>query len=210
MTILSQKLLVPLAFVAMLLAIGISGCEAQQPPQPAQQQEEEEKVPVSVSLIDHTGPDVVVLSYFVDRKIGGTQGGEQCCVELPKKWRPGLTFELYWDYTVESEGSPPPQKRLVEVEEYKPEKLDTLYIHIFPSHRVKAIAYNRDFGSPFYPLPKEEWFNRKVNRDLLRNWKEHYYEMMKGRLIPDDDDWKWAAQWGLYKEEAMRMNNTPK
>jgi len=175
----------------------------------AQHEDRNKKIPVRVRAWDQLsdwskdGPKVVLLSFFVDRSVGGTTG-EYCCVMLPKYWRPGLSFELYWDYTEESEGSPPPQKIQVEVEEYKPENIGALNIHFFPGHRVKAIVSQHGFGTPFYPLPKEEWVNWKIDKDALRNWKEHYCEMIKLRYIPTDEDWKWAAQWGLYKEEATK------
>jgi hypothetical protein len=176
----------------------------------AQHKDKNKMIPVSVSAWDQNNQKVVVLSFFVDRQVGGTPGGRYCCVRIPKYWRPGLSFELYWDYTEESEGSPSPQKIRVEIEEYKPENIATFNIHFYPDHRVKAIVSNRGFGSPFYPLQKEEWVNWGVDKDSLRNWKEHYYEMIKGSIFtPNDEDWKWAEQWGLYKEEAMRRNNTP-
>jgi hypothetical protein len=96
----------------------------------------------------------------------------------------------------------------MEIEEYKPENIGTLNIHFYPGHRIKTIFSNHAFGSPFYPLPKEEWVNWGINEELLKNWKEHYYKMIKDGFIPTDEDWKWAKQWGLYKEEAMRRNNT--
>jgi len=212
MTTINKKYLTLFVCVVMFLATGISGCQENQPPQQqTQQQEENEKIPVSVWLVDHTGPaGWVVLSFFVDRQVGGTTG-RYCCVMLPKHWRPGLSFELYWDYTSQSEGSPPPQKKQVEIEEYKPDRVGLLHIHIYPDHRVKAISNDRGFTSPFYPLPKEEWLGWSVNRALLRRWRFSYYEMIKGNsFIPDDEDWKWAAQWGLYKEEAMYKDYPPK
>jgi len=29
-------------------------------------------------------------------------------------------------------------------------------------------------------------------------------------FLSNDEDWKWAAQWGLYKEEAMHRDYPPK
>jgi hypothetical protein len=176
----------------------------------AQHKDKNAMIPVSVVSWDQNGPKVRLLSFFVDRQVGGTTG-RYCCVRVPKYWKPGLSFELYWDYTEESEGSPSPQKIRVEIEEYKPKDVENLNIHFLPNHRIKAIISGYGLGSPFYPLPKEEWVNWGVNENSLRNWKEHYYEMIKGsdRFIPTDEDWKWAEQWGLYKEEAMRRNNTP-
>jgi len=178
----------------------------------AQYRERNKLIPVSVDLVDQTGPDTVVLSFYVDRQFGGQPGGSYCCVMLPKYWKPGLTFELYWDYTEQSKGSPPPQKMRVEVEEYKPDRLGLLHIHVYPNHRVRAIANNRGFGSPFYPLPKEEWVNWGIDQTLLARWKGGYYEMIKGStFIPDDEDWKWAAQWGLIKEEELaKIDNSSK
>jgi len=176
----------------------------------AQYREKNKLIPVSVRAWEQVGPKVRLLSFIVDRSIGGTPGGDYCCVMIPKYWRPGLSFELYWDYTAQSEGSPPPQKIRVEIEEYKPENVGPLNIHFLPNHRVRAIVTERGFGGPFYPLPKEEWVNWGINEDLLRNWKESYYEMIKLRFVPRDEDWKWAAQWGLYKEEAMHKNNSTK
>ncbi|MDR2207395.1 MAG: DUF3304 domain-containing protein [Azoarcus sp.] len=203
MQALGKKLIAFLVCATALLAGGNAACQQKEA------HKKEEMVPVMVVVYDQNDSDVVVLSYSVERQVGGTPGGKQCCVKLPERWRPGLSFELYWDYTEESEGSPPPQKRQVEIREYKPDRMGILQIHLLPGHRVIAVSSARGFGSPFYPLPKEDWVNGKVNSNLLRNWRHAYYEMIKGGFIPDDEDWKWAAQWGLYKEEAMRQDHTP-
>jgi hypothetical protein len=202
MKTLNKKLRILLACAAILLIGGGAVLLAQH-------KEKNAMIPVSVVSWDQNGPKVRLLSFFVDRQVGGTTG-EYCCVRIPKYWRPGLSFELYWDYTAKSEGSPQPQKIRVEIEEYKPENIGTLNIHFYPGHRIRAIVSNRGFGGPFYPMDKEGLINWGIDEDHHRNWREHYYEMIKGGLIPSDEDWKWAAQWGFNKEEIMRRNNTPK
>jgi hypothetical protein len=160
-------------------------------------------VPVQITAYDQTGKTVHLLSWIIKGQAGGTAGGGMCCVSIPKYWRPGLILDLYWDYTAQSEGSPPPQRAKVEIEEYSLENLGTLHLHFFPGHRVRAIVARTSFDSPFYPMQKEEWVNWKIDQDHLNNWKEGYYEMIKGGTVPTEEDWKWAAQWGLYKEYAM-------
>jgi len=202
MITLNKKFKILLASVAVLLLCSGGILWAQH----KENEEKNELVPVSVRAWDQNGPKVVLLSFFVNRSVGGTTGS-YCCVMLPKHWRPGLSIELYWDYTGQSKGSPQPQQTRIEIEEYKPENIGTLNVHFFPDHRVKVIVSRRGFRSPFYPLPKEEWVNIGVDKTLLRNWKENYYGMIMGGFIPDDEDWKWAAQWGLLKEEAMSKGN---
>jgi len=202
MITLNKKFKILLASVAVLLLCGGGILWAQH----KENEEKNELVPVRVYAWEQTGDTMRLLTFFVNRRIGGTPG-EYCCVMLPEHWRPGLSIELYWDYTAQSKGSPPPQTARVEIEKYKPEDVGNLNIHFYPNHRVRVIVARRGFGSPFYPLPKEEWINWGVDETLLRNWKENYYEWIKLGYIPNDEDWKWAAQWGLFKEEAMSKGN---
>ena len=164
-------------------------------------------VPVQITAYDQTDKNVHLLSWGIEGQAAGTAGGGMCCVSVPKYWRPGLTFNLYWDYTASSEGSPPPKQTIVEIEKYTPENLGTLHLHFFPGHRVRAIVSNHSIASPFYPMGKEDrWPPWNVKQDLLNAWKENYHEMIL-MYKPTEEDWKWAAQWGLYKEEAMK--NSP-
>ena len=72
-----------------------------------------------------------------------------------------------------------------------------------PGHKVKIILSSFGPTSPFYPLPKEEWGQIKLDKYLMEAYRDNYYEMTKVRE-PTDRDWKWAEQWGLYKADALR------
>jgi len=145
-------------------------------------------------------------------KIGGTT----CCVNLPEKWHPGLQVEVKYgidmliepevfnDKTLDRSTLPPPEviTVMVDVQEYK--KLGSAHIHIMPGDKSKIIVTHWELGSPFYPLPREEWTPYKMNYWDI--WKV----VINGQIFVDalknfghpitEEDWKWASQWGLTKD----------
>ncbi len=132
-----------------------------------------DKVSTNYSVVNHT--DAWVLEVTVNDR-GGILGasplgesGDACCVTVPKRWRPDLQVTIGWqdDSTkkLDSDGKPmkndgryvliPGQKysRTVPIQEYQPDNLGTLYIHILPDRNVTVTVSMRTPSNPDY-LPK--------------------------------------------------------
>ena len=129
---------------------------------------DDDKVSPNYSVVNHT--NAWVLDVTVNDR-GGILGasplgesGQACCVTIPKKWRPDLQVTIGWqdDSTkqLDSDGKPvkndgryvliPGQKysRTVPIQEYEPDKLGTLYIHILPDRNVIVTV---SMLAPFHP-----------------------------------------------------------
>jgi hypothetical protein len=143
------------------LLVALSACSA------------DDKVSTNYMVVNHT--NVWVLDVMVNDRggiLGASplgQSGRACCVTVPKKWRPDLQVIIGWqdDSTkqIDSDGKPmkndgryvliPGQKysRTVPIQEYQPDKLGTLYIHILPDRSVTVTV---SMLAPFHPdyLPK--------------------------------------------------------
>lgn len=132
-----------------------------------------DKVSTNYSVVNHT--DIGVVDITVNHT-GGIlaahplgESGQACCVTVPRKWRPDLKVTIGWqdDSTkqLDNDGKPmkndgryvliPGQKysRTVPIQEYQPDKLGTLYIHILPDRNVTVTV---SMLAPFHPdyLPK--------------------------------------------------------
>lgn len=99
-------------------------------------------------------------------------GGQDCCVNLPRKWHPGIKVTIKWqedaDYLLDSNGKPiikngkevlvykPYKTKIVEVPKYggKDEE-GYLGIFFFPNDEVKVLRSRGYPHRPDYPLPKE-------------------------------------------------------
>jgi hypothetical protein len=180
-------------FLVCLLSVVpmVGGCQAK-----------EEMVPVSLSGLGHYKDDLSVLGFSVNNEASNKIGGITCCVTLPKHWKPGLTVKVSWSYThgpssTEETVVPPPQTKVVEVQKYTPERMGRLQIHFYDGNKVKAVSTDYDIGSPFYPLPKEDWHPYDVNQNVIWNYKN--IPQIREELIPEDLEW--GKQWGFSLED---------
>ena len=132
-----------------------------------------DKVSTNYSVVNHT--DIGVVDITVNHT-GGIlaahplgQSGRACCVTVPKRWQPALKVTIGWqdDSTevLDSEGKPMKNdgryvlirgqkySRSVPIQEYQPDKLGTMYIHILPDRNVTVTVSTL---APFHPdyLPK--------------------------------------------------------
>lgn len=144
---------------------------------------EEEKFQTSYVAYNHT--DKSIVSIIINGK-GGIlgaraqgEGGEMCCVILPKKWRPGLKATIKWqeDDTVvlDAKGKPlmkdgvpivveaPWKERTVEVPKYS-EKLGQFYIHFLPNDEVKVAVSLYGPSHPDHPYYFKEYRSESENR----------------------------------------------
>jgi hypothetical protein len=112
---------------------------------------------VLLTGVHHMGKDFNIASFYIDGYSGGNVGrggggaSDVCCVELPRKWRPGMTVDVRWQAVLWQSGpeedSDPISYQLfrarVPVEHYAtPEHL---YVHFFSGGKVRVVS------SEFYP-----------------------------------------------------------
>lgn len=80
-------------------------------------------------------------------------------IELPKRWRPGLTFELDWSDDVLYAKDPKAQyHRVVAVDPYKPIDFSQgfLWIAFFPNGVIKTVVSDYEPGWPGFPNDWEQ------------------------------------------------------
>lgn len=148
------------AFVLSLLFLPLTGCT-------------DEKIPVGVTGYDHmekrailwftvngaSGPNLVPRS-------GG--GGYNCCIEIPKHWRPGMKATVGWEY---GSGDDSPRETVVEIPEYTPKDLGSVQVHFYDNHRIKVVVSRFEIESPCGPLHEEEKAPWKTQRSLIEYYK---------------------------------------
>ncbi len=152
-----------LTFLVLAACIGLSACES-------------EKVSIPYLGVNHT--DDGIISVIVNGEGGildipaqGGAGTKMCCINMPKKWQPGLTAEIKWQVAgtyqrdargeiVTNDGVPvvisaPYKTMTVEVPKYSERDLQHFDIHIMPGDKVMVKASflyptHRDY-IPAYP-----------------------------------------------------------
>jgi hypothetical protein len=169
----------------------------------------EELVLARVSGYDHntheTEAETVtgfsVKSEFFDGEIGSDIGGQSCCINFPKNWKPGMVVTVHWGYNNAPDyKDPPPQSDVAEIPEYLPNDLNHLDVHFYPGHKIKVVVTKWSLGSPFYPLSKEDWRGYPVDQHHITNYKLH-----PGMFEPLSwMDLKWARQWGIESENKEK------
>jgi hypothetical protein len=113
----------------------------------------------SVSLRGYNHMKVLAISAFtVNGAIGPnvdteSGGGETCCVNIPKQWRPGLKARVSWSYDQndDAEGPlPASQTAEVDIPEYR--FVGAVQVHFYDEHKIKIIVSTCHPEHPFYPL----------------------------------------------------------
>jgi hypothetical protein len=193
-----------LGLLVALFVLPLGGC--------MEKQGKEEPATVGLKGYDHnthkteaeTVTRFLVESEMFDGGLGGDIGGESCCIQLPVKWKPGMKVTVHWAYNNGPEyKDPPPQTAVAEIPEYLPEKMDRLDVHFYPEHKIKVVVTAWYLGSPFYPLPKEDWGRYPVDQNNIYNYKRapKTFEL-RGPLTWLD--LKWARQWGIESEDKEK------
>jgi len=164
----------------------------------------EEKAIVSLSVHDHF-PGNKVLGASVNGEASSSVGGSSCCVNLPKKWKPGMTAKVSWAVYLpvdpndpNSQNTPVRKSAIVEIQEYTPDELGSIHVHVYPDDKIRLIVTLWDFASPFYPLPRaERGKGNEVNYFSIRIYckNPHYFDMPPTPATPRD--YEWAKQWGM-------------
>jgi len=129
--------------------------------------------PVSLTGVQHIGPDFNISDFYVDHTSGsnvgrgGGGGGIVCCVALPKKWRPNFTVEVRWavgDWSKQNKEETAlgnfqsitfeRYKAIVPVEKY--EEPGKVYVHFFKGGKVRVVSGPFGYGSKEHPIQRDD------------------------------------------------------
>jgi hypothetical protein len=149
----------PLARWAFALCVAVSfsvsACKAT---------EKEEQVGVGLTGLDHLAEHLSIQEFTVNGTSGhkaGRGGSTVCCVNVPAKWRPGITLKVRWGVTNWKRRAFTFYEREVELEKY--DELGPLYIHFLPNGDVRAVSsmFAAWGQGGFYPGPAYDTVLRK-------------------------------------------------
>lgn len=150
------------AFVALSVALALTACF------------EEEMEGVSYQGANHTDEAAaeVTLNGEGGIMLANEHGysGNICCVNVPKKWRSGLTMTVSWEdggrWLLDAQGKEVIREgrtvlvrgirksKTVEIPEYTTP--ETLWVHFFPHDEVKVVMSKYWPGHAKHPLPDPE------------------------------------------------------
>ncbi|MFD1559962.1 DUF3304 domain-containing protein [Paraburkholderia silviterrae] len=145
-------------FLALLL--GVVACSrgtASSADQEAKQ-EADDSLSLKLNALNYT--DVPVGIFYVNGTWGGTAPGRIgsgggsiiCCVDLPKKWHPGLSVDLTWqDDNLYKKDPKAMAFRVVPVEKYDYFSDGFLWVLFFPDDKIKVYASQWMPGFPGFP-----------------------------------------------------------
>lgn len=128
---------------------------------------------VELTGVHHMGSDFKIDTFYVNNTYGGNvsrEGGGgsiTCCVELPAKWRPGLTVTVRWGVSDWSQQNVDETKKgnyrsvLLEgiyrahipVEKY--ESAEHLYVHFFAGGKARAVSSQAGPGI-YHPIAEDD------------------------------------------------------
>jgi len=160
-----------LSFLLLLALLPLCGCD-------------NDRIPVEVTGYNHIS-DQSIMGFSVNGAGGPNLGPEEggggfnCCIEIPRHWRPGMKAKVTWayGYGVAGPGSqPPPQEAEVSIPEYTPQNLGAVQVHFYPEHRIKVIVSRFGIESPCGPLTEKEKAPWKSRKDLIE-----YYSTGDGK-----------------------------
>lgn len=128
---------------------------------------------VELTGVHHMGLSFKVDKFYVNSTYGGNVGWEggggsiTCCVELPSKWRPGLTVTVRWgisdwsqEVTAETDKgnyqsirSGGRYRAEIPVEKY--ESAEHLFVHFFEGGKARVVSSSAGVGI-YHPIPKND------------------------------------------------------
>jgi hypothetical protein len=133
-----------------------------------------DKIAVEVTGYDHM--DKRAILWFTVNGASGPNlgpesggGGFNCCIEIPRRWRPGMKAKVRWEY---GSGDDSPRETEVEIPEYTPQNRGAVQVHFYADHKVKLVVSKWRLGNAEYPLPEEDWAPWTLNENWERNLRE--------------------------------------
>jgi hypothetical protein len=165
----------------------------------------EEMVSAGVNGYDHIPLGQGGVSGFAVNGYSFEVPGYQCCVSIPREWRPGLKVKIDWLIYeprpgVPSERDPNSYSETVEIPQYRPDEATGFHVHFYPGHKIKIVMSRYEIRHPFYPMTKEEQLPFKVDPVAIYRFQQTPALMSEGAT---NEDWEWAKQWGLDKAELF-------
>jgi hypothetical protein len=124
-------------------------------------------------------------------KSGG--GSATCCLDVPKKWKPGMKMTVYWKYGTDSDEAAP-HSAVVDIPEYAPNRNGRVHVHFYPDDKVRVVVTRYYLGHPYYPLPKAEWTTWELHENAVigEEWDKE-----RGEPPPPKIERIWGKQWGV-------------
>lgn len=128
---------------------------------------------VELTGVHHMGPSFKIDTFYVNNTDGGNVGREggggsiTCCVELPAKWRPGLTVTVRWGVSDWSQQNVDETKKgnyrsvlldgiyraHIPVEKY--ESAEHLYVHFFAGGKARVVSSLAGPGI-YHPIAEDD------------------------------------------------------
>lgn len=124
---------------------------------------------VDLSGVSNLGGNYNITGFFMNNKYYGTVGrgvgggGTDCCIAIPKNWRPDMKIVVQWTVSVWDENLQPnasgtyeaPKvigvyRAAVPVEKY--DKPGTLYVHFFKGGKTRIVSSEFGALSPKHPI----------------------------------------------------------
>ncbi|RFP12524.1 DUF3304 domain-containing protein [Duganella sp. BJB488] len=122
---------------------------------------------VGVSGVSHLGSHFNITGFYMDLGYYGNVGngtgggGMDCCVYIPKNWRPGLSVDVRWTVSEWVKMTADPTsgengktigiyRARVNVERYS--SAGTLYVHFFPGGKVRVVSSEFGALSSMHPV----------------------------------------------------------
>ncbi|MGO4812258.1 DUF3304 domain-containing protein [Cupriavidus sp. 2MCAB6] len=138
----------------------------------------DDMIPVEVTGYNHMDKRAIV-SFTVNGAggpnlgPGGGGGSFNCCIEIPKRWRPGMKAKIRWEY---GSGDDSPREAEVAIPKYTAQNRGAVQVHFYPEHRVKIVVSRYSLGHPANPLPQKDWAPWTLNEDWARNYHEDQHK----------------------------------
>lgn len=132
-----------------------------------------EPIGVMITGVHHLGPDFNIGGFSVGESSGGNVsrngGGASfvCCVELPRKWRPGMNVKVQWSVNdwskaIRSEVAAGNYKS-VTFEEFhadtaieKYDEVGGLYVHFFSDGKVRVVSSGYHVLNAKHPIKQND------------------------------------------------------
>ncbi|MBW8809267.1 MAG: DUF3304 domain-containing protein [Lysobacter sp.] len=100
--------------------------------------------------------------------------GATCCVQIPKRWHPGLQAKVKWSYSRlanDKRPIPPPREATVDIPDYNARGPGSLQVHFYPGEKLKIVISSLGIEHPYYPMSetdKRPWQTSKERLEYLR------------------------------------------
>ena len=127
------------------------------------------------TIYDASLPEQPAVGGAIVRPLGG--GDANCCIQLPKQWRPGLTLLLRWHPTDRTRSG---EDKLEKLEIPRYDKVGPLYVAFYGTYEkpeVEVFVTPEGLGSPHWP--------GRINDDPMSNCYKTQPKKVCDRQTPE-------------------------